>query len=134
VIDLSCGPMRFVYKLDRVDQMEDGSMLLIDYKTGSIDPMPKAIDRIESMELTVENIAANVKSFQIPLYFFYLDKQFPDQKINAAFYNLRTMELKKFIDSRMGFNRPRIQAAFLRSLDYVMSEILNPEIPFHDFS
>ncbi len=129
-IPLSCGSMNFAYKVDRVDQMEDGSIMIVDYKTGSIDPMPKAIDKIESMPLLRETIRDTVVSFQIPLYFYYLDKEYKNASINAAFYNLRTMEIHKFIDERTKHSRKQIISAFMRALNFVMAEILDPEIPF----
>ncbi len=130
-IPLLCGPIQFTYRVDRIDEMEDGSILLIDYKTGSMDPMPKGIEKIESIEFSREKILENVISFQMPLYYYYLEKQYPEQLINAAFYNLRTMELKKFIDENT-YERKKISGTFLRALDYILSEILNPEIPFED--
>ncbi len=131
-ITLSCGQINFVYRVDRVDELEDGTIMILDYKTGSIDPMPKAIQQIEALELSRENIRDMVVSFQIPLYFHYLDKTFKGQKINAAYYNLRTLELSSFIDHKMPFENARINSAFLRPLDFVMSEILDPKVPFED--
>ena len=129
-IPLPSGERKFVYQLDRVDRMEDESILLLDYKTGSFNPMPKGIELIESMELSRESIRETVKSFQIPLYFFYLDKYFKDKEVNAAFYNLQTLEITRFIDSKMGYDRDRIKAAFLKPLDFILKEILDPETPF----
>jgi ATP-dependent helicase/DNAse subunit B len=129
-IPLSCGNMRFVYKLDRVERMEDESILVLDYKTGSIDPMPKGIEHIETMKLSRESVYENIKSFQIPLYFYYLNKYFKNDDINAAFYNLRTCETHKFIDKKMRYDRERINKAFLRALDFVMCEILDSDVPF----
>lgn len=129
-IPLSCGEMNFVYRVDRVDRLIDGTVMILDYKTGSVDPMPKAIDRIEAMPLSRERIAEQVVSFQVPLYFYYLNKYFKNDPVNAAYYNLRTLEMNFFIDRKMTFERDRINSAFLRALDHVMAEILNPEIPF----
>jgi len=64
------------------------------------------------------------------LLLFYLDKYFKEDNINAGFYNLRTCEIHKFVDRKMGYDRQRIHKAFLRALDYIMSEIFNPAIPF----
>ncbi len=65
------------------------------------------------------------------LYMFhYLDQQFPDRPINAALYNLRTLDLHKLIDKRTNCTRDQINAAFLRALDFIMAEILNPEVDF----
>ena len=106
--------------------------MIIDYKTGGVDLMPKAIDRIVRLELSRETIRETVRSFQIPLYFHYLDKQFKDQPINAALYNLRTLKFTKFIDEDMPSSREQINGAFLRALDFVMAEIVNPDVPFEE--
>lgn len=129
-IPLSCAEIRFSYVIDRVDRLEDGTRMIIDYKTGGTDQMPKAIDRIAAMELSRESIRDNIRSFQIPLYFYYLEREFKDQPINAALYNLRTLELKKFISDRQAQPPGEISGTFLRTLDFVVSEILNPEIGF----
>ncbi len=129
-IPLSMGPIKFKYIVDRVDRLEDGTIMIIDYKTGFIDQMPKAIDRIESLELSRETIRDCVKSFQIPLYFHYLNQQFKNEPINAALYNLRTLQLHAFLDDRMTYPREQINKAFLRALDFIIGEILNPEVQF----
>ncbi len=131
-IVLSCGVMNFVYRVDRVDELEDGTVMILDYKTGSVDPMPKAIEKIEALELSRENIRDEVVSFQIPLYFHYLDQAFKGKNINAAYYNLRTLQISKFIDTKMTFDYERINAAFLRPLDFIMTEILDIQTPFQE--
>jgi len=129
-IPLSCGDVKFRYIVDRVDRLKDGTIMIVDYKTGSVDVMPRAIERIEVMDLSRETIKENVKSFQVPLYYYYLNKQFPDDPINAALYNLRTLKIDKFITDRMKFDRDRINKTFLRALDFIMKEILDPEVDF----
>ncbi len=129
-IALSCGDIRFKYIIDRIDQLYDGTVMIIDYKTGSIDQMPRAIDRIRSMELSRESIFENIKSFQVPLYFYYLNKRFKGKSINAALYNLRTLEFHKFIDSKTSFGVDEINDAFFKVLDFTISEILDPNVPF----
>ena len=47
-------------------------------------------------------------------YYFLLKKEFQGQKVNAALYNLRTMKLETFIDSRMAWGGEEIQEAFLK--------------------
>jgi ATP-dependent helicase/DNAse subunit B len=130
VVELSFGSVKFVYQVDRVDEYHDGTIMIIDYKTGSIDPMPKSIDKIAALVLSRESIRNHVKSFQIPLYFKYLDKHFPGQPINAAFYNLRTMDFDRFITGKVKYERADINNAFIRSLDFIISEILDPRVPF----
>ncbi len=122
--------IKFVYKVDRIDRLKDDSLLILDYKTGSNDPMPKSVDRIATINLSRENIKTMVKSFQIPLYFYYFHKRFPENKLNAAFYNLRTLKLDPFIDDKTAWSIDQINEAFLRALDFIMQEILNPAVDF----
>lgn len=130
MVETSSGPMRFVYQVDRVDEYKDGTVAIIDYKTGSVDPMPKAIDKIARLELSRESVRDHVKSFQIPLYVQYLDKQFPGRAIDAAFYNLRTMELDHFMTEKVKRDRAQINEVFMRALDFIIREILDPKVPF----
>ncbi len=131
-IALSCGDIRFGYIVDRVDKLKDGTIMILDYKTGNTNLMPRAIDRIATMEMSRENIRNHIKSFQIPLYFNYLHEQFKDKPINAALYNLRTLEVSPFLDKKMTYSREYINDTFLKSLDYILSEILNPEQDFEE--
>jgi ATP-dependent helicase/DNAse subunit B len=129
-IALPFGNIKFGYIVDRVDQLSDGTIMIVDYKTGGIDQMPKAFDQIASLKLSRELIRDTVKSFQLPLYLHYLDKQFPGQPVNAALYNLRTLELKRFLDPSLTQTREVVSQAYLRALDFVVSEILNPDVDF----
>jgi hypothetical protein len=106
--------------------------MIIDYKTGSTDLMPKPAEQIRALELSRETIREAIPSFQIPLYFHYLDKQFPGQPVNAALYNLRTMELHKFIDPSKSPDRKTVREAFLNALNFILAEILNPAVPFEE--
>lgn len=130
---MSCGDVRFIYVVDRVDRLKDGTHLIVDYKTGAIDQMPKGIATVSAMELTRASIAENIRSFQLPLYFQYLDRMFPGKPVNAALYNLRTLKFDKFMDTSDEAGPPPASLAnevFLKALDFVMSEIFDPKTNF----
>lgn len=129
-IALPVGDIKFLYVIDRIDQMKTGEIMIIDYKTGNADLIPKKLDQVAGMTLTRETIRELVKSFQIPLYFHYLHKQYPEDPVNAAFYNLKTMKLHKFIDAKTTFDRAGIDEIFLSALNFIMAEILDPDIDF----
>ena len=114
-IKLSCGNIKFKYIVDRVDQLADGTVLIVDYKTGAIDQMPKSVEQVAALTLSRESIRDTVKSFQLPLYFHYLDKQFPGQPVNAALYNLRTLDVKQFLPSGAQAARQEINEVFLKA-------------------
>ncbi|HLF17918.1 MAG TPA: PD-(D/E)XK nuclease family protein [Candidatus Omnitrophota bacterium] len=129
-IPLSCGNIKFQYIVDRIDEMKDGTIMITDYKTGAIDQMPRPLQTIEQMELSREHILENIRSFQVPLYYQYIAKQYKGKRVNAALYNLRTLDVKRFVDESMMNESERINEAFLRALDHVVSEILDPEVDF----
>jgi len=132
VIDLNGKKLRMSYRFDRVDEMKDGSILILDYKTGSVDPMPKDIFALEGLPLSRELIRDHVKSFQMPLYLQYLHGQFPHRHINSALYHLRTMKMDRFFkDVPIDEIKPMLDA-YMRTLDFVIEEIYNLEIPFTD--
>ncbi|HQP10003.1 MAG TPA: PD-(D/E)XK nuclease family protein [Candidatus Omnitrophota bacterium] len=132
IIALPAGKIKFRYVVDRVDKMEDGTIMIVDYKTGSTDVMPKSADQIQALDLSRETIREHVRSFQIPLYFHYLDTQFPKEPINAGLYNLRTAELHRFIDAPGTADRKAINEAFVRALNFILAEILDPTIGFEE--
>ena len=131
-ISLSCGTIKFGYIVDRIDKMKNGTVMIVDYKTGAIDQMPKAIDQIARMSLSRESIFENIRSFQIPLYFHYLNKQFKGQPINASLYNLRTLKISTFLNKKTTAPREQIDETFLKALDFIMTEILNPDVGFEE--
>jgi ATP-dependent helicase/DNAse subunit B len=129
-IALPVGDISFLYVIDRIDQMKTGEIMIIDYKTGMADLIPKKLGEIATMTPNRETIQELVKSFQIPLYFHYLHEQYPDQEVNAALYSLKTMKLHKFIDERTTFDRAEIDKIFCLALNGIMAEILDPDVDF----
>ena len=132
VLSLKAGEVHLTYRVDRVDEMTDGTILILDYKTGSTDPMPKDITAMEDLVLTREYIRDQVKSFQMPLYVHYLRKQFPGREVNSALYHLRTMSMDRFLSPEKMKDIDKLLEGYLKALDFVMAEIFNLEIPFTD--
>ncbi|HLD87733.1 MAG TPA: PD-(D/E)XK nuclease family protein [Candidatus Omnitrophota bacterium] len=115
VMDLPCGPVKFVYRVDRVDRVADGTIMIIDYKTGVTEPMPTP---------------SRITSFQMPLYVHYLDRLYPDASVNAAIYHLRTSKLEMFLDDAGPAGRKTVLPEFMTALGAVMAQILDPAVPF----
>jgi len=62
-MDLSLGPLAFELQIDRVDELDDGGALVIDYKTGATDPSVVFGKRPEEPQLamyalTIPNVQA----------------------------------------------------------------------------
>jgi len=132
VIDLNGNRVHMTYRVDRVDEMTDGSILILDYKTGSVDPMPKGVTIKDGLTLTREYIRDHVRSFQMPLYVHYLRKQFPGKEVNSALYHLRTMNTESFLGKDRIKDVEGILADYFKALDFIISEIYNLKTPFID--
>ena len=120
----------FRYTIDRIDQMDDDSILVIDYKTGGADVAPKKVSELENMELTRQSIKTNIKSFQLPLYYYFTSKVFPKKHINAQLYNLRTIERKSFVTEADLPVKDKLIEICLEALKAVFFELFDPDTPF----
>ncbi len=130
VLPLTVGPVRLVYKVDRVDRLANGTIMLVDYKTGSEDPMPKGGGAFKVEQLTRESLRGTLRSFQMPLYFDFLSRHYPGEKLNAMFYNLRDLETKQFLELENADMVKDMNAEFRRALEFILGEILDPQVPF----
>lgn len=130
VVPLAVGDIKFIYKVDRIDKLKDGTIILLDYKTGSSDVMPGKLEDVSAFQGSREEIFKMVNSFQLPLYFHYMLKTFPGNRINAGLYNLRDCQIKEFLGRRTGFDLKKIDETFLGALNSVVSEILDIDVPF----
>ena len=104
--------------------------MIIDYKTGGSDVTPKRFKALRVMEMEIASIRENIKSFQLPLYYYFVAKQFSERRVNAQIYNLRTLETKAFINEEEFSDAGSIMQICLDALGVVFSEIFNPQIPF----
>lgn len=128
LVSLGETTYNFEAVVDRIDRLVDESILIIDYKTGGSDQMPKNLEPLERAELTRELIKKKVISFQLPIYLHLVKNNFKDDRIDAGLYDLRTSELKRFCkDSDEASNKMNI---CMNSLEYMMNEITSPDVPF----
>ncbi len=67
-LTLDGDTFRFKAKVDRIDRLDDDSLLIIDYKTGGSDKMPVSSARIADLALSRPFLKNTVKSFQLPIY------------------------------------------------------------------
>ena len=130
VITLGENQVHLTYRVDRVDEMTDGRILILDYKTGSMDSKPK--DLPVDLTLNREYIRDHIKSFQMPLYVHYLRKQFPGREVNSALYHLRTMSIDSFLGRDQMKDVEAVLEGYFKALDFIMAEIYNLKIPFID--
>jgi hypothetical protein len=122
---------QFKVRLDRIDRLKDESILIIDYKTGSADLLPnRNIYKLDARNLSREILKNTLKSFQLPLYFYFVQKFYKDTAINACLYNLRDAGMRYFLKEEDFSQKDKIIAVCLEALEFTLQEILNPEVHF----
>jgi len=130
VVMLAGHPRIFRCRVDRIDRMEDGSILIIDYKTGATDRQPRGRAVLEMSEFSRESVKRAVRSFQLPLYCYFVGKRYGGVAVRAAAYNLRTLELNEFPGRRECERGEELMEKCLSALGFIIGEILNPDVPF----
>ena len=150
-IKTQSGAFDFTAGVDRVDKLSSGSLLVIDYKTGSAE-MPKVHpvrdrsplgDRklvltdyisngvnLDELKFCREEIKNSVKSFQLPIYIWACREHFKAQDVNAALYLLRTCEIKQYLQKSTPQKKEENLDACHKELSFILDEIVNPEVDF----
>ncbi|MDP3732891.1 MAG: ELM1/GtrOC1 family putative glycosyltransferase, partial [Candidatus Omnitrophota bacterium] len=126
-IKTQSGTFNFTAGVDRVDRLSGGSLLVIDYKTGSAE-MPNV--NLDNLKFCREEIKNAVKSFQLPIYIWAAGEHFKAQDVNAALYFLRTCEIKEYLQKSLPLKKEENLAACHKALSFIIDEIVNPDVDF----
>jgi ATP-dependent helicase/nuclease subunit B len=121
---------KFKYRIDRIDQLDDGSLLVIDYKTGANPKPPAGLKKLETMAYDRTSIKSTVYSFQLPLYYYFVSRKFTDLPLNATLYNLRDIEFTDFIKPNNLADAREVMNICFRALEAIIAEIINPGFDF----
>ncbi len=130
-INLSGREFNFVLKIDRIDKLNDDSLLIIDYKTGGTESKPRDIERIREFGFSRPALKRTVGSFQMPLYLYFVRRKQSEKTLfNAALYNLRESQLEYFLKPGDFSRIEDIENVFIRALEAMVLEIVDPKIDF----
>lgn len=125
--------INFVCKIDRVDKLANGTLLVIDYKTGSIDKM-KINKDLTDLELNRDSIKKKIKSFQLPMYVHIISNKYKTET-NAMFYSIKEPEeIELLFSDNAKMAKDQIISQVNLALNYILNEILDPQIPFYEDS
>ncbi|MFO8052492.1 MAG: PD-(D/E)XK nuclease family protein, partial [Candidatus Omnitrophota bacterium] len=122
--------LNFKYIVDRIDLSKGNNFSVIDYKTGGRDVIPAKLTSLEKMNHIREEIRAKIKSFQLPLYYYFIQERFKEKEVNAYVYNLRTAQRTPFISSADWPMRKKVVDSCLEALKFILGELFDPEVPF----
>ena len=119
---------KFIYILDWLYWIVDGSFLILYYKSGSEMLKPRQTNKLEEMEFKRESIRDRIKSFQLPLYYHFENKKYEDAPLNAALYSLRNFKLTYLHDKKTDI--VKTMDICMRALEFILREILDPDKTF----
>ncbi len=122
--------LNFKYIVDRIDLCQGNNLVILDYKTGSRDVTPAKLSSLEKMGRSREEIRDKIKSFQLPIYYYFMQKKIKAEKINACVYNLRTAERKLFIAPGDYPQREKVLDSCLNAFKFIISQIFDPKVSF----
>ena len=122
-------PIKLKGFIDRIDEF-DGTVRVIDYKTGNTDA---ANVRITKWEEILTNDSKS-KAFQLLCYAYLIQESHKTQAITAGIYAMRNLKsgFLQFSHNRNPFIDQEILDTFLEQLKVLLLEIYNPEIPFKE--
>lgn len=127
-LKFSFGELKFVSKMDRIEEV-DGSILILDYKTGKADIKSKKRSKHVIEFGSREAVKNSVGSFQLPLYILMAQKHYENKLINAGLYDLKSTKINYLFDEFKDDNQEIIME-YKQALESILAEMLNPEIPF----
>ncbi len=128
-IEFSEDKFKFTYVVDRVDKLNDASILILDYKSGSEMPKPRKADKLEEkMEFNRKSIRDNIRSFQLPLYYYFENKKYEGLSLNAAFYSLRNFKLTYLHNGKDDIAES--MNIYMKALEFILREIIAPDKTF----
>jgi RecB family exonuclease len=126
-IKTKSGTFDFTAGIDRVDKLSDGSLLVIDYKTGGAE-MPNV--NLDELKFCRKAIKDAVKSFQLPVYLWACREYFKTQDVRAALYFLRACEIKEYLQKSTPQKKEENLGACHKALSFILDEIVNPDVDF----
>lgn len=133
-IDLGGRCFRFKARLDRIDRLSDSSALVLDYKSGSFDELPKPPEKIFSALASRKDIKKNIRSFQLPLYVHLFGKECPGKAVNAGLYHLRDPwkeGLSLLFEEKAGMQKRMEDVSYyMKALGTLFKEMFDPKTDF----
>ncbi len=123
----------FNIKIDRIDLLKDGSMMILDYKTGGI-ILPQRTVKLETIadNLSRKKIKQYLRSLQLPIYMHFVAdyKKADIVNVNAGLYDLKQGNIEFFYKKEDNLEKKMKFEVSLKAMDFILDEIHNKDIPF----
>jgi len=119
--------------VDRIDELTDGIVRIIDYKTGKVDMLSKSKAEHSNLEEYIEEYFQNSKyksGFQAYYYAYLFHKKYPNRPVKAGVYSLKEVNKGiQFLRNGDILSHELLQA-FERRLKILINKIFDPKESF----
>jgi hypothetical protein len=116
-------------KIDRLERLANGTLRIVDYKTGKVD-LPRRIDPAtlgESLMWLADEGYAWEKMRQLWLYKYLILKedQYYNVPVEAGFYSLRTFQKdQRFLTNRVAFSDDNDSATYIAETEKLLRQMI----------
>jgi hypothetical protein len=124
------GDFKLNAKVDRVDELDDGTLLVVDYKTGGKVELPGKLQKLREMTLDRPAMKKTIKTFQMPIYISIFRDSQPGREVNACLYNLRETRLSMCFKKEDPAERTESLGLIMTAGQTLLKEIADPDKPF----
>lgn len=124
------GDFKLKAKVDRVDELADGTLLVVDYKTGGNIKLPAKLSRLKELSGNRQEMKKSIKSFQLPIYISIFRENQPGREVNACLYNLRETKLDICFKKESAAEKEEALSFIMAAAERLMKEISDSAVPF----
>ncbi len=127
-IEINQTKYNLISRMDRIDENEDGTISIIDYKTGNVKDQLLSDKNfsLDETNLSRQTISENIKSFQLIIYKYLYEQNNNDKTVkDVMLYSLKDSTMTSLLkeNTKIDFD------ILLGALKFIVSEI-NSDEPF----
>ncbi|CCH00686.1 hypothetical protein FAES_2677 [Fibrella aestuarina BUZ 2] len=116
-------------KIDRLERLANGTIRIVDYKSGKVD-LPTKVDPAtlgESLMLLADegNRWEKIRQLWLYKYLILKENQYPNVPVEAGFYSLRTFQKDpRFLSNRVAFSDDNDPATYITETENLLRQMV----------
>ncbi len=124
-------------KIDRLEQLADGTIRIVDYKSGAV-KLPTKIENLAESLTTLadkDNKWEKIRQLWLYKYLILKENQYPGATVEAGFYSLRTFQKEPaFLTNRVAFSDDNNRDTYITETETLIQQMVqrmfDTTIPF----
>ncbi|RYF78822.1 MAG: PD-(D/E)XK nuclease family protein [Cytophagaceae bacterium] len=114
-------------KVDRLEQLADGTIRIVDYKSGVV-KLPSKIENLAESLTTLadkDNKWEKIRQLWLYKYLILKENQYPDKTVEAGFYSLRTFQKEPaFLTNRVAFSDDNNRDTYITETEALITQMV----------